>query len=110
MMRPDRTSADIGKNLLETGIEATMLAIETNLVVVYRALGLMGFRPITGQEVTRMIAEKPPAFAASALAAGLTAFGGQRPDQVMAAAIHPLRTETNRNVRRLGGDTIPPEI
>ncbi len=86
-----------------------MLAVETGVVLCYRTLGLCGFRPMTGQEVSRMVAEKPPAFAAAALAAGLTAFGGQRPDQVMAAAIHPLRTETNRNVRRLGGDeTLPP--
>lgn len=99
----------MSRNLLETGIEAAMLAVEANVVVIYRTLGLFGFRPMGAQEVSRMMSEKPPAFAASALAAGLTAIGGQRPDQVMAAAIHPLRIETNRNVRRLGGDDILPD-
>ena len=101
-MRPDETSKIISRNLLDTGIEATLLAIESQAVVFYRSLGLLGIRPMSGQEKRRMVAEKPSAFAASVLAAGFVAFGGQRPDQVIAAAIHPLRTETNRNVRRLG--------
>ncbi len=81
-----------------------MLAVEANTVVLYRTGLFCGFRPMSGAEVHRMISEKPPAFAASAMAAGLTALGGQRPDQIIAAALHPLRTETNRNLRRLGGE------
>lgn len=90
---------DLSREILETGLEAAMLAVEAHLVVAYRTLGL---RPVSAAEVNRMVAEKPPAFAASAMAAGITAMSGQRPDQIWAAAIHPLRIETNRNIRRLG--------
>lgn len=98
------TATALSRDLLETGMEASMLVLEANMVVAYRAGAFCGFRPMSGAETHRMITEKPPAFAASAMAAGFTALGGQRPDQVMAAAIHPLRTETNRNLRRLGGE------
>ncbi|MDV7145034.1 hypothetical protein R3X27_20330 [Tropicimonas sp. TH_r6] len=98
------TANEFSRDLLDTGMEATMLAVEANMVVAYRTGAFCGFRPMSGAEIHRMFAEKPPAFAAAAMAAGLTAFGGQRPDQVIAAALHPLRTETNRNLRRLGGE------
>lgn len=84
-----------------------MLAVEAQVIVVYRTSQFCGLRPMDGAEVRRMFSEKPPAFAAAALAAGFVALSGQRPDQVFAAAIHPLRSETNRNVRRLGGETLP---
>lgn len=107
MMRFVPSAADLSRDWLETGFEATMLAVEANMVVAYRTSGFCGFRPMTGAEVNRMLAEKPPAFAAAAMAAGVSAFTGRRFDEVMAAAIHPLRTETNRNLRRLGGGDEP---
>ncbi len=83
-----------------------MLAMEAHVVFAYRTFGLCGFRPMSSEEITKMVSEKPSAFAASAMAAGFTAMMGQRPDQVMAAAMHPLRAETNRNVRRLAGSDV----
>ncbi|PRY25213.1 hypothetical protein CLV78_102390 [Aliiruegeria haliotis] len=102
MTRLAPKATDLSRDLLETGIEATMLAIEANVVFAYRSYRLCGFRPMGRGEIHKMVSEKPSAFAASAMAAGFTAMTGQRPDQVVAAAIHPLRAETNRNVRRLG--------
>ncbi len=107
MMRLPLNPAAFALEVFETGCEATMLAVESNVVVAYRTSRLCGFRAPRGGELTRMLTEKPPAFAASALAAGATAFGGQRPDRVMAAALRPLRAETNRNVRRLGRTDAP---
>ncbi|MFV0359500.1 antifreeze protein [Tropicimonas sp.] len=92
---------------MDTGLEAGMLGVEASLVIAYRVYGAFGFNPLTSEELVRMIAEKPPAFAASAVAAGIAAACGLRPDQVLAAAIRPLRKETNRNLRRLGGDASP---
>ncbi|RYH10622.1 hypothetical protein [Tropicimonas sp. IMCC6043] len=103
MSRPEDIAADLTRDLLEIGMETAMLAVEAGVVIAYRSGAFCGFRPYVGTETHRMFAEKPPAFFAAALAAGLTALGGQRPDRVMAAALHPIRSETNRNLRRLGG-------
>ncbi|WP_089231325.1 hypothetical protein [Tropicimonas sediminicola] len=84
-----------------------MIAIEAHLVVSYRTSQFCGLRPMDGAEVRRMFSEKPPAFAAAALAASYLAFSGQRPDRIFAAALRPLRGETNRNSRRLGGEILP---
>lgn len=81
-----------------------MLAVEANMVIAYRTGRLWGFRPMSAAEINLMFCEKPTAFAASAMAAGCVALGGQRPDRIVAAALHPLRSATNRNLRRLGGD------
>ena len=107
MMRAAPIAGEFSRDLLETGFEATMLAVEANTVIAYRTGLFCGFRPMSGDEVHRMFSEKAPAFVAAAMAAGFTAFGGRRPDQVVAAALHPLRTETNRNLRRLGGGAAP---
>lgn len=104
MTRLAATAADMSRDFLEIGLEAGMLVIESGVVIAYRTGAFYGFRPYLGAETHRMFVEKPSAFAAAALAAGLTAIGGQRPDRVMAAALHPIRSETNRNLRRLGGE------
>lgn len=99
--------AEVSRDLLETGMEAAMLAVETHVVVSYRTSPFCGLSPLDGQEIRRMFLEKPPAFAAAALAAGWLTLSGQRPDRILAAALRPLRSETNRNLRRLGGETLP---
>ena len=48
-----------------------------------------------------MIAEKPPAFAEAAMAAGAAAMTGKRPDQVASAWSRSLRGTTGPNLRRL---------
>ena len=83
------------------GLEMLHLAGETQTVMVMRLLGLSGLWNVQTTESTRMVAEKPAAFARSAEAAMKAAMGGQRPDQVMAAAVEPLRRKTRANVARL---------
>lgn len=83
------------------GLEMLHLAGETQTVMVMRLLGLSGLWNVQTTESTRMVAEKPAAFARSAEAAIKAAIDGQRPDQVMAAAVEPLRSKTRANVARL---------
>ncbi|WP_116132147.1 hypothetical protein [Tropicimonas sp. IMCC34043] len=93
---------DLSRDLLDTGMGLLALALETQEIIAYRVFGMIGMRPMAVEELSVMVSEKPPAIAASMLAAGMTAAGGQRPDQIMAAAMHPLRSRTRLNVARLG--------
>lgn len=86
---------------LALGLEMMHLAGETQSIMAMRLLGMSGLWNVTDTESTRMVAEKPAAFARSAEAAIKAAMGGQRPDQVMAAAVEPLRSKTRANVARL---------
>jgi hypothetical protein len=88
-------------DLLSTGLEAWHLVAETHQVVAYRLMGLAGFWSVLPTENSRMVREKGPAFAKSAKNAMAAASKGQRPDQVMMAAIKPLRKKTTANAKRL---------
>ena len=83
------------------GLEMMHLAGETQSIMVMRLLGLSGLWNVQDTESARMVAEKPAAFARSAEAAINAARVGGRPDQVMAAAVEPLRSKTRANVARL---------
>ncbi|MCR9089668.1 MAG: hypothetical protein NXH97_23370 [Rhodobacteraceae bacterium] len=83
------------------GLEMMHLAGETQSIMVMRLLGLSGLWNVQDTESARMVAEKPAAFARSAEAAIKAAMVGGRPDQVMAAAVEPLRSKTRANVARL---------
>lgn len=78
-----------------------MLALESQTVVALRMFGLCGFWPMAASERERMVSEKPLAFARSAAAAAAVATEGGRSDEILAAALQPLRTKTRANMRRL---------
>lgn len=84
-----------------TALEAAFLMQEAASVLALRVAALSGLRPLAPGEALRMVAEKPPAFAASAHAALDAALRGRRADEVMAAALRPLRREARANVARL---------
>lgn len=94
-------TADSPVETFALGLEIFHLAGETQRIMVMRLLGMSGLWNVQGTEPTRMVAEKPAAFARSAEAAIKAAMDGQRPDQVMAAAVEPLRSKTRANVARL---------
>lgn len=87
--------------LLRTGFQFSLLMAETQAVMAYRIMGMAGMWPVTSGENRRMIQEKGPAFAEAMAASAMAAAKGQRPDQVVAAAIRPLRRKTRSNSRRL---------
>ena len=78
-----------------------LLMAETQAVMTMRVLGMAGVWSVTPAETRRMIAEKAPAVAASATAAGRAMLAGQSPDRIALAAIKPLRRKTGSNTRRL---------
>ena len=77
------------------------LSFEANTVIGLRMMGLAGLWPVAPSEISRMITEKQFAFARSATAAGMSAISGNLPDQVLKAAIAPVRASTTANVKRL---------
>lgn len=84
------------------GIELTNLLVETQMVMAYRTLGMIGLWSVAPGENQRMVAEKAPAFAEAALAASRAAMAGRRPDEIVGAWMRPLRRKTRSNMRRLG--------
>lgn len=92
----------------QTGLQFVTMLAEAQVVVAYRVMGQMGMWSNTPDEVHRMLSEKPTAFLKSASAAMRAAQGGQRPDQVLSAAVMPLGRTTRSNMRRLarGGLTL----
>ncbi|MEQ3626516.1 MAG: antifreeze protein [Celeribacter sp.] len=88
-------------NTWRAGVSAMLLATEAQTVMAYRMMGLAGLWSVDAKENSRMMSEKPPAFAASAIAASTAMMRGQRPDQVMTAAMVPLKRKTSSNVKRL---------
>ncbi len=78
----------------------TMMA-EAQAVIAIRVMGMWGMIPASPRERRTMLAEKGPAFAEAALAAGIAAAQGRRPEAVLEAAVKPLGRRTRANVRRL---------
>ncbi len=88
-------------SLYATALEAGFLMQEAAMVFSLRTAALSGLRPLASDEALRMLTEKPPAFAAANAAAWMAIATGRRADEVIAAALRPLRTETRANVARL---------
>lgn len=78
-----------------------LMVAEAQTVVTLRTLGMMGVLTPHPMENQRMVAEKGVAFAQAAQAATAAAMQGKRPDQVAAAALHPIRRRTRVNAARL---------
>jgi hypothetical protein len=89
-------------DLWQGGVELTALLVETQMVVAYRTMGMIGLWTVGPGESRRMVAEKGPAFTEAAMAAARAAMSGSRPDEIMGAWIRPLRRKTRSNARRLG--------
>lgn len=84
-----------------TGVALWSLAAEAQSVVTLRMLGMAGVLKAHPREGHTMLAEKGPAFARAAMAAGAAAAKGEGPEAVVAAAIRPLKRRTGANLRRL---------
>ena len=78
-----------------------MLALEAQAVIGMRLLGMNGAWPVGKNENSKMLAEKPPAFARAATAAAKKAASGGRPVQVLTAAVKPLTKTARANRKRL---------
>lgn len=88
-------------DLFRTGSEIALMAVEAQSVIALRLMGLSGLWSVTPRESLRMVSEKGPAFRDASMAAVAAAMGGKRPDEIVDAAVKPLRRKTRANVRRL---------
>jgi hypothetical protein len=91
------TLEDLWRMQAQVGLMIT----EAQAVIALRTLGVMGLWAVRPSENTRMVSEKPTAFIKSAQAAMAAAAGGKRPDQIVTAAVAPIRRRTSSNARRL---------
>ena len=78
----------------------TMMA-EAQMVIGLRVMGMWGVLPASPRENRTMVAEKGPAFAKAAVAAGRAAALGKGPFEIAEAALKPIGRQTRSNVRRL---------
>ncbi len=78
-----------------------MLA-EAQSVIAMRVMGWSGLWSVTSTENDRMLSEKTEAMTRSIQNATLAAMTGKRPDEIVNAAVKPLRQKTRANAKRLG--------
>lgn len=74
---------------------------EAQVVIALRVMGMAGMLPASPKERHRMVAEKGPAMARAAVAAGAAMAAGKGPGEVLEAAVRPVRRRTSANVKRL---------
>ena len=96
-------------DLYYTSSRLWWLCAEASTVMTMRMMGMAGLWSVTKSENDRMVSEKSSAFLDSATAASIATMSGKRPDEVMNAAVKPLRRKTRANARRLGkrGPALP---
>ena len=88
--------------LFKTQMEVGMMLAEAQSVIAMRMMGWGGLWSVTRSENNRMVSEKAEAIAKSMQNATLAAMTGKRPDEIVNAAVKPLRQKTRANAARLG--------
>ena len=88
-------------SLWQAGLELAQLTMESQAVITMRLMGAAGLWDVTSSENSRMVSEKQEAFHSSAVAVGTAVLQGRSPDDILKAAIKPLRATTRANAKRL---------
>ncbi|KRS14058.1 hypothetical protein XM53_05855 [Roseovarius atlanticus] len=88
-------------DLWSNAFQAAMIVAEAQAVIAMRVWGLAGVWSVTPSENSRMVSEKVFALTRAATNAGAATMRGRRADQVVAAAMKPVRQKTRANARRL---------
>ncbi|WP_138464767.1 hypothetical protein [Poseidonocella sp. HB161398] len=92
----------IPHDVMKLGFDLMWLGAESQAVIAMRLLGLGGIWHMEPDEPGLMMLEKSLGFAEATGAAITAASLGARFDQVLSAAVAPLRNRTAANARRLG--------
>lgn len=101
--KPEKDARE-GRFLFDVTLTAAQfiaMAAEAHMIITYRTLGILGLWPVNAGENTHMILEKPAAMAQSAEAWLRSGLQGERPDQMLSAALSPVRARTKDNAERL---------
>jgi hypothetical protein len=77
------------------------IGLASQTVIALRTAGMMGLWEAYPSEGSRMVAEKPRAFAQSFTAVAHAALSGADAQQIMRAGLTPIRRRTASNLRRL---------
>lgn len=96
--------ANVGSEIRDVyrfGFDLWRASMATQYVIGVRLLGLAGYWALPKGEANRMIAEKPPAIAKSALAMAKAAAGRRNPAIILSSGLRPLAAKASRNARRL---------
>ena len=88
-------------DLAMLNMEVGMMMAEAQAVIAMRVMGWNGLWSVTKSENGRMVSEKAEALTRATIDATTAAMTGQRPDQVLSAAVKPLRQATRANAKRL---------
>lgn len=88
-------------DLWSNAFQAVMIMAEAQAVIAMRMWGIAGIWSVTPSENNRMVSEKVFALTRAATDAGTAVMRGRRADQVVAAAMKPIRQKTRANARRL---------
>jgi hypothetical protein len=91
----------LGLELSRLSAQMGLMMAEANMVVFMRLWGMAGLWNVTPHENRRMVHEKTAAVRDAAFAAARAASLGRSPAAVAHAALKPVRSRTNSNVRRL---------
>ena len=83
-------------------MEVGMMMAEAQAVIAMRVMGWNGLWSVTDSENGLMVSEKAEAMARATMDAATAAMTGKRPDQILQAAVKPLRQKTRANSKRLG--------
>lgn len=87
--------------VIDLVLRSSQLAIESHIVIALRLFGMVGLWPVHGDEASRMITEKVPAWIKAAGHAHHSLLSGGRPDEILLATIEPLRHTAQSNRERL---------
>ena len=89
-----------GHNWQKAAIEEQEMLLAASEVIWHRSWQMLT-GTMSANEATRMVLEKPVAFARAAQQIGEAVVGGEDPGAITRAAVQPLRREARSNARRL---------
>ncbi len=89
-------------DLFRMNMEVGMMLAEAQTVIMMRMMGWGGLWSVLPGENDRMVSEKTEAVTRSVQNATRALMTGKRPDEIVNAAVKPLRHKTRANARRLG--------
>lgn len=90
------------KSWNEAALACSQMWMASNEVIWHRSLQMMT-GTMSPSEATRMVLEKPIAFARAVQGASEAVAQGQDPGRIAHAAVTPICIEAHSNARRLGG-------
>lgn len=102
MEESEQSTRSVPAQMLGLSFELWHLTAESQAVIAMRLMGMGGLWRVSPDEHRRMVIEKSFGFAEAGTAAVAAASTGKRPDQVVLAAVSPLRERTASNAKRLG--------